>query len=87
VQEAFGNEQREVSVLVARVLEHGVELLLHPLPDAVTAWSDDHAAADWRVVGELRAQHYFVVPGAEVIGALRQFLVVGHCGSGMREAL
>ena len=35
VQEALGNEQREVRVLVARRLEHVVERALHPLPDAV----------------------------------------------------
>ena len=78
VQKTLGNEEREVRVLVAGVLEHRVELVLHPLPDPVTARPDHHATANRRVIGELGAQHDLVVPGAEVFGAFGQFLVVGH---------
>ena len=46
VQETLRDEQREVRVLVPGGLEHGVELLLHALPDPITARPDDHAAAD-----------------------------------------
>ena len=80
VQEAFGDEEREVRVLMTRVFEHCVELVLHPLPDPVAARPDYHAAADGRVIGKLSAQHHFVVPRTEVFGAFCQFLVVGHCG-------
>ena len=78
VQEALGNEQREVRVLVARRLEHVVERALHPLPDAVAVRANDHAAAHGRVVRELGAQHDFVVPGAEVGVAGRELFVVSH---------
>ena len=78
VQEALGNEQREVRVLVARLLEHVVERALHALPDAVAVRANDHAAAHGRVVGELGAEHDFVVPGAEVVRARGELLLVCH---------
>ena len=78
VEKAFGDQQRKVRVLVTSVLEHRVELLLHPLPDAVPPRSDDHAPTHWRIVGKLGAQHHLVVPGAEILGAFCQFLIVSH---------
>ena len=78
VQEALGDEQREVGVHVPGRLEHVVERALHPLPDAVAVRADDHAAAHGRVVGQLGAQDDFVVPGAEVRVAGRELLVVSH---------
>ena len=79
LHEALGDEQRKVRVLVPGILEHHVELLLHPFPDAVAARPDDHATPDGRVVRQLAPQHDFVVPGTEVFRPLRQFLVVSHC--------
>ena len=51
-QERLGNEQREVGVDVAGVLEHAVEGPLHLLPDGVAVRLDDHAAADVGVLGQ-----------------------------------
>jgi hypothetical protein len=46
VQEALGNEKREVGVLVSRRLEHVVQGALHPFPDAVAVRADDPASAN-----------------------------------------
>jgi hypothetical protein len=67
-QELFGYEQREVPVLVAARLDHVVEGPLDPLPDRVAVGPDDHAAADRRVVGQLRLPHHVGVPAVEVLG-------------------
>src|ERR687891_2109406 len=45
VQEALGNEEREVRVLMAGSLEHVIERALHALPNAVTRRTNHHAAA------------------------------------------
>ena len=45
-EEGFGDEQGEVSVLVARLLELVVQDALHAFPDGVAVGLDDHAAAD-----------------------------------------
>ena len=51
-EEALGDEQREVGVDVAGVLEQAVEGALHLLPDGVAVRLDDHAAADVGVLGQ-----------------------------------
>ena len=51
-EEALGDEQREVGVDVAGVLEHAVEAALHLLPDGVAVRLDDHAAAHVGVLGQ-----------------------------------
>ena len=53
VEEGLGNEDGEVGVLVARLLEHAVEGRLDVLPERVAVRLDHHAAADRRVLGEL----------------------------------
>ena len=68
-QEALRDEQREVGVLVAGVLEHLVERALHLLPDGVAVRPDDHAAAHRAVVGQLGPGDQLVVPGTEISGA------------------
>ena len=45
-EKGFGDEQGEVSVLVARLLELVVQDALHAFPDGVAVGLDDHAAAD-----------------------------------------
>jgi len=45
-EEGFGDEQGEVSVLVARLLEFVVQDALHAFPDGVAVGFDDHATAD-----------------------------------------
>ena len=65
-EEALRDEQREVGVLVAGVLEHLVQGPLHLLPDGIPVGPDDHAATDRAVIGELRPGDDLIVPGAEV---------------------
>src|SRR2546430_16971149 len=52
-EEAHRDEQREVGVLVAGRLEHGIQGVLHQLPDAVAMRPDHHTAAHRRVVRQL----------------------------------
>lgn len=59
------DEQREVRVLGARVLDARVHLLLHPLPQAVAVRSDDHGAADRTVVGQLGLVDQILVPAGK----------------------
>ena len=61
-EEGLGDEEREVGVLVARLLEHPVQNGLHLLPDGITVGFDDHAAADGRVLGQAGLHDQIVVP-------------------------
>ena len=65
-QEALGDEEREIGVLVAGVLEHLVQRALHLLPDGVAVRPDDHAPAHRAVVRQLGLGYQLVVPGAEI---------------------
>jgi hypothetical protein len=78
VQEALGYEEREVRVLVTRLLEHRIERALHQLPNAIAAWPNHHAPSDGRVVRQLGAHDHIVVPGAEVFRSRCDSLLVGH---------
>ncbi len=78
-EEALRDEEREVGVLVAGVLEHLVERLLHLLPDGVAVGPDDHAPPHRAVVGQLGAGDELVVPGAEVGRPRGQRLRFRHC--------
>ena len=51
-QETHGDEEGEIGVDVALLLEEAVEPPLHLFPDRVAVGLDDHAAADVRVVGQ-----------------------------------
>src|SRR2546430_7540598 len=77
-EKALGDEQREVGVLVACRLEHGIQGGLHQLPHAVAVRPDHHAAAYRRVVRQLGLHDDVVVPLAEVLGAGSDFLSSGH---------
>ena len=70
-QQALGNEQREVRVDVPGRLEPRVERLLDQLPDGVAVRTDDHAALDRRVVGQLGAADDVEIPAREVLGLRR----------------
>ena len=66
--QALGNEQREVRVDVPGLLEAPIEILLNQLPDGVAVRTDDHAALDRRVVGQLRAPDDVQIPAGEILG-------------------
>jgi hypothetical protein len=77
-EKTLRNEQREVGVLVPRVLEHLIQGLLHLLPDGIAVGPDDHAPAHRTVVRQLCARDDLVVPGAEVGGAWCECLGISH---------
>ena len=68
LQEAHRDEQREVGVLVARGLEHRVELALDVLPDRKAPRLDDHAAADVGVLGQVGRFDDLLVPLGIILG-------------------
>ena len=70
-EQAFGNEQREIRVDVARRLESRVQEALDVLPDRVAVRTDDHAALDRRVVGHLGALHHVEVPLGKILRTRR----------------
>ncbi len=65
------DEKREVGVLVPRHLEHLIELRLHQFPDAVAPRLDDHAAAHFRIFGEIGRRNHGLVPFGEIVRAAR----------------
>ena len=62
LQEALGDQEREVGVLVPGFLEHPVEGLLHAFPERISAGADDHAAFDGRVVRKFRLKDDIDIP-------------------------
>ncbi len=66
-QVGLRDEHREVGVLRACLLDAGVHLLLHPLPQAVAIRSDDHGAAHRTVVGQFGLVDEVLVPTREVV--------------------
>ena len=56
LDEAHGDQEGEIGVLVPRILEEAIQALLHVLPDAVTPGPDDHAPPDRGVVCQLGFQ-------------------------------
>jgi hypothetical protein len=83
LQVALGDEQREVGVLVAQVLEHLVQDALHVLPDGIAIGTDDHAALHVRVVGELRLLDQVHIPLGKALLARCQLL--GHLLETLRK--
>ena len=61
-EEGFGDEEREICVLHARLLEHLVKRALHLLPDGVAVGFDDHASAHGGLLCEICFQGEIVVP-------------------------
>src|SRR6185437_1362364 len=49
--EAHGNEEREVAVIVSRIFNSGVEFSLYALPHPPAPRLDDHAAANGACLG------------------------------------
>ena len=78
-EEALGNEQREVGVDVAGVLEHAIEGPLHFLPKGVAGRLDDHAPADVGVLGQPGLLDDVDVPLGIILGAGRDLF--GHVRS------
>ncbi len=80
LQEAHRDEEREVRVDVAGVLEAPVERGLDVFPEGVAVGPDDHAALDRRIVGQLGLLHDIGIP-ARVIFAARGHAFFCHVAS------
>src|SRR4026207_405713 len=68
LEQALRDEEREVGVDVAGLLDAPVHVALHVLPDAVAVGLDDHAALDRAVVGEVGLEHDVQVPLRVILG-------------------
>ena len=73
-EEALRDEEREIGVLVAGVLEHFVEDPLDVLPQPVAPRLDHHAAAHRRILGQVGRLDHLLVPFGIVVGPGR-----GNC--------
>jgi hypothetical protein len=65
-EQRFGDQQREVGVLVAGLFEPAIELRLQPFPHSVPVGTQDEATADGRLRDQLRAITDRLVPLGEV---------------------
>ena len=70
LQERFRHEERKVGILMPGRLEHIVQGSLHLFPDRKAVRLDHHAAANGRILGEVRAFHDLVVPLGVVLRPL-----------------
>ena len=61
-EERLGNEEREIGVLMSRLLEHPIQRIVHLLPDGIAVGFDDHAPADGRIFRQSGLDHQIVVP-------------------------
>ena len=68
-EEALGDEEGEVGVLVTGLFEHAVELVVHLLPDGIAIGFYHHATADGALLGEVGADDEFIVPFGVVFAA------------------
>ena len=66
LEQAFRDEDRHCNVLVAGLLEHGVERVLNVLPQRLRVRAHDDAALDGRVVRHLRLFYDICVPLREI---------------------
>ena len=74
LQEGQRNEQREVSVLMARRFEFVIQDALHILPQGITPGLDDHAAAHGGSLGKIGGANDLLVPLGVIV------LARGHDG-------
>ena len=79
LQEALRDEQREVRVARAGLLDAAIELVAQSLPNRKTVRTKHDASAHRRVIRQLRAQADVVVPRGEILAARRYLLVVLLC--------
>ncbi len=65
--EAHGNKQREVAVLVTRILDALIEFGLNPLPNAPAPGLDDHAAANGALLGHVAVANRLLIPFRKIL--------------------
>ena len=71
-EEGLGDEQREIGVLMPRILEHLVQRVVHLLPNGIAVGFDDHTSAYGRVFGQPGLHDQVVVPLRVVLVRLRE---------------
>ena len=84
-QERLRDEQRKVSVLVTRRLEHLIERLLDVHPNGVAPRLDDHAAAHVGIFRQIGGGDHLLIPLGIVFTAGRTdcaCCLLGHFGDG-----
>src|SRR5262249_37027615 len=73
-QEAAGDKEWEVGILMTCRLDTCVHGLLHVLPDCIAVRLDRHAAANRRVIGQTRLVDDIEIPLCEIVVLIRQLL-------------
>ena len=86
LDEAFGNEEREIGVFVAGGLKTSVERVFDRFPQFVTVGLDDHAAAHRRIVRQVGFLHHVRIPTRKVFG-LRGDALMCHDNSSFAKSV
>ena len=73
-QERFGDEKREISVLMPGGLEHIVQLTLHLFPDGIAVRLDYHTPSYCRLLCKISLCYQLVIPLRIIIRTLREVL-------------
>ena len=76
--ERHRDEEREVGVLGARLLDATVDLGLHALPDRPAVRSDDHRSPGRAVLGQLGLGDHVLVPPGKVLALRREHARLRH---------
>ncbi len=81
LQKALRDEEREVRIARAGLLDAPIELVAQQLPDAEAVGTKHHRAAHRRIIRQLGAQDDVVVPSREILAARDNFFFVWFfCG-------
>src|SRR5580698_1799430 len=72
-EETLWNEQGEIGVHVAGILEHLIKLVAHFLPQAKSIGLDHHAAFYVRMVRQTALDHQVIVPLRIILLTARNF--------------
>ena len=79
-EERFWNQQWEIGVLNAGLLEHAVQDVLHLFPNRIAVRLDHHAAAHVRLLCQVGFHHQLIIPLRIIHAAFRQlFQFFCHC--------
>ena len=73
-QEALGDEEGEVRIVVPCLLKHIIELTLHALPDSIAIGLDDHTATHCGALGQVGLDDEILIPLRIVDVARGKFL-------------
>ena len=66
------DEDREIAIVMPRILDPLIEQALDAFPDAIAPRLDHHAAAHTRFLGEICCGDDFLIPLRKIVGALHR---------------